>query len=245
MSIIKLYFFLFLFYDILFSFTVIIPHPSAWFPLNGTYNTSEIQNRTPSGSKGENVFLSLGPDGTQNGSYFFRGAGNSHIKFSNINSDIRGSITILCWLYTYKNKFETVFLQYKNTTLSVFDKTLYVLKNGNLYGRSLTGTLAEKGWVFVGVSYNETSAKAHLWINGNKVNSTGLPADFIFHDSHFLKLGGDSLTGKITQLMLFKSALTQEQIQGIKGRMKLPGETEGYIFKTRMILFRYLNHALF
>ena len=106
---------------------------------------------------------------------------------------------------------------------------------------SLTGTLAEKGWSFVGVSYNETSAEAQLWINGNKVNSTGLPADFIFHGSHLLTLGGNSFKGKITQLMLFNSTLTQEQIQGIKGRIKFPGETEGYIFKTRMILFRYFE----
>ena len=232
---------LFFFYDILFNFTAIIPHPSAWFPLNGTYDTLEIQNRTPSGSKGNNVFLSLGPDGTYEGSYFFHGAGNSHIIFSDINLDIRGSITISCWLYTYKNNFETVFLQYKNATLSVFDKTLYALNNANINGRSLTGTLAEKGWVFVGVSYNETSAEAHLWIDGDKVNTTGLLADFIFHGSHFLKLGGNNFKGKITQLMLFKSALTQEQIQGIKGRMKLPGETEGYIFKTRFILFRYFE----
>ncbi|XP_074607190.1 uncharacterized protein LOC141860103 [Acropora palmata] len=205
-----------------FNCTAIIPHPSAWFPLNGTYDTSEIQNRTPSGSKGHNVFLSLGPDGTQDGSYFFRGAGNSHIIFSDINLDTRGSITILCWLYTYKNNFETVFLQYKNATFSLFNKTLYASKNASLNGRYLTGTLAEKGWVFVGVSYNKTSAKAHLWIDGNKVNSTGLPADFIFPGSHFLKLGGNNFKGKITQLMLFKSALTQEQIQGIKGRINLP-----------------------
>ena len=232
---------LFFFHDILFNFTAIIPHPSAWFPLNSTYDTSEIQNRTPSGSKGRNVFLSLGPDGTQDGSYFFRGAGNSHIIFSDINLDTRGSITVLCWLYTYKNNFETAFLQYKNATFSLFNKTLYALKNASLNGRYLTGTLAEKGWVFVGVSYNETSAEAHLWIDGNKVNSTGLPADFIFPGSHFLELGGNNFKGKITQLMLFKSALTQEQIQGIKGRIKLPGETEGYIFKTRNILFRYFE----
>ena len=221
---------------------MVIPRPSAWFPLNGTYDTSEIENRTTTGSKGNKVYLSLGPDGTRDGSYFFRGSQASSITFSGDNWDIRDSITILCWLYTYDNNAETVFLQYKNTTLSVFvyGKTL-TLKIANLNGQSLTGPLAEKGWAFVGVSYNENSAEAQLWIDGRKVNSTGRPADFIFHGSHFLMLGGNNFKGKITQLMLFNSTLTQEQIRGIKARIKLPGETEGYILKIRMILFGYFE----
>ena len=113
----------------------------------------------------------------------------------------------------------------------VFGNTL-TLKNANSNGQLLTGTLAEKalGWRFVGVSYNEVSAEAQLWIDGNKMNSTRLPADFIFHGAHFLMLGGNNFTGKITQLMLFNSTLTKEQIQRIKGRIKLPGEKEGYNF---------------
>ena len=223
---------------------MIIPHLSAWFPLNGTYQTSEVENRYTSGSKGIEVYLSLGPDGTQNGSYFFRGSKASSITFSHVDLDIKGSITILCWLYIYDdNNADTVFLQYKNTTLSVlaYGKTLTLKSSNSKNGQPLTGTLAEKGWSFVGVSYNETSAEAQLWINGNKVNSTGLPPDFIFHGSHLLTLGGNSFKGKITQLMLFNSTLTQDQIQGIKGRIKLPGETEGYIFKIKMILFRYFE----
>ena len=108
----------------------------------------------------------------------------------------------------------------------------HTLKNTNSNGQLLTGALAEKalGWRFVGVSYNEASAEAQWWIDGNKVNSTGLPADFIFHGTHILMLGGNNFTGKISQLMLLNSTLTQEQIQGIKERIKLPGETDGYNF---------------
>ena len=209
-------------------------HSSAWFPLNGTYDASEIENRSTTGSKGDKVYLSLGPDGTQNGSYSFRGSGDSHINFSDINLEIRGSITILCWLYIYDNNADTVFLQYKDTTLSVFvyGKTL-TLKNANSNGQSLTGTLGEIGWTFVSVSYNQTSAETQLWIDGNMANSTGIRADFTFHGSHILKLGGNNFKGKITQLMLFNSMLTEEQIQGIKGRIKLPGETESYILKSK------------
>ena len=222
---------------------MIIPHPFAWFPLNGTYQTSEIEKRTTSASKGSNVYLSLGPGGTQRGSYSFRGSGDSLINFPGINLDIRGSIPILCWLYTYNNNAETVFLQYKNTTLSVFvyGKTL-TLKNADSNGQSLTGILAEKGWTFVGVSYNETSAEAQLWIDGNKVNTTRLTTKLDSQGFQSLTLGGNNFKGKITQLMLFNLTLTQEQIQGIKGRMKLPGKR--YIFKIRLILFRYFETCI-
>ena len=240
-SMMKVYFFLLsFFYVIFFNFTAIIPYPSAWFPLNGTYGTSEIENRTTTGFKVDEVYLSLGPDGTQDGSYYFRGSRKHLITFSGDNLAIGVSITILCWLYTYDNNAETIFLQYKNTMLSVHGKTL-TLKSSKLKGLSLTGPLAEKGWTFVGVSYNETSAEPQLRIDGNVVNSEGLSADFISHGSQFLKLGGTNFKGKITQLMLFNLTLTQDQIRGIKGAMKLPGETERYIFTIKMNSFRYFK----
>ena len=224
---------------------MIIPHPSAWFPLNGRYETLEIENRTISGSKGNKVYFSLGPDGTQNGSYFFPGSRDTRIIFSDINLYIRGLITILCWLYIFDNNAENIFLHYKNTTLSVVvhGKTL-TLKNSNSNGQSLTGTLADKGWTFIGVSYNETSAGTKLWIDGNMVNSTQLTTKVNFKGSRSLTLGGNNFKGKITQLMLFNLTLTQEQIQGIKGRMKFPGETEGYIIKiyTDNIKYQYQYH---
>lgn len=207
-----------------FTCTAIIPHPSAWFPLNGNYQTSEVENRTSSGSK-DRVFLSLGPDGTKDGSYCFRRSQGSSITFSGSNSklNIGVSITILLWLYNYDNNAEATFLQYKGMKL-VVKRTELKLKflkpswaNSN---NQLTGTLAERGWTFVGVSYNETNAEAKLYINGNMVISKKPSANFI--GSQLLKLGGNNFKGKITQLMLFNLTLTQEQIAGIKGRMKLP-----------------------
>ncbi|XP_067057281.1 uncharacterized protein [Acropora muricata] len=131
-----------------------IPHPSAWFPLNGRYRTSEIKMRATSHSN--MVHLSLGPNGTGDGSYLFKGSQHSSITFSDSNSklDIGVSITILCWLYTYRINTAMKFLDYK--------------------------------------------------------------------DYQLLTLGGQNFEGKITQLMLFNLTLTQDQIQGIKGRMKLP-----------------------
>ena len=217
---------LFFFHVILFNFAAIIPHPSAWFPLNDKHKTEEIEKRTNSGIKGDEVFLSLGPDGTQDGSYFFRGPGANSITFSDSKLDIGFPITIVCWLYTYDNNAETEgFLQYKGIHLSANHKELK-LSSLPSNDQLLTGTLAEKGWTFVGVSYNETTPEVKLWIDGNVVNSTTLRADFNSNGPQLMKLGGNNFKGKMTQLMLFNLTLTQEQMQGIKGRMKLPGETE-------------------
>lgn len=201
-----------------FTCTSIIPHPSAWFPFNDTYNTSEIENRITSGSKHGAVYLSLGPDGTQNGSYFFRGSPAGSINFTGSNSelDIAVSITILFWLYTYDNDPETTFLQYKGMKLVVNHKKLTLTFPAS---SGLTEILAEKGWKFVGVSYNETTAEAKLWIDGKIAKSKELTVNF---GSQLLTLGGNNFKGKITQLMLFNLTLTEEQIQGIKRRMRLP-----------------------
>ena len=59
-----------------------------------------------------------------------------------------------------------------------------------------------KGWTFVGVSYNETSTEAQLWISGNMVNSK-----FDYHSPQSLKLGGNGFKVKI-KLMLFNLTLT-------------------------------------
>ena len=39
----------------------------------------------------------------------------------------------------------------------------------------------EKGWIFVGVPYNETTTETKLWIDGNIVNSEELTANFDFN----------------------------------------------------------------
>ena len=225
----------------LFSSAAIIPHPFAWFPLNHTYETKEIENRINSGIKGDEVYLSLGPDGTQDGSYFFRGPGANSITFSYSKLDTRFPITIVCWLYTYDdgNTKTEGFLQYKGIHLSANHKELKLSSTSN--DQLLTGTLAEKGWTFVGVSYNEMTAEVKLWIDGNVVNSTTLTADFDSNGPQLLKLGGNNFKGKMTQLMLFNLTLTQEQTQGIKGRMKLPGETKSYIYKIKTIIFSYFE----
>ena len=237
------------FHVILFNFAAIIPHPSAWFPLNGTHQTSEIEHRTSSGLiTGKRVLLSLGPDGTKEGSYFFEAlqAQASSIAFPDRNSklDINFSITILFWLYTYNNIAETKFLQYKGMELFVNRKELkltFPKRSSPNSDNQLTGTLAERGWTFVGVSYNGTTAEAKLYINGNMMSSKTPTANFI--GPRLLTLGGNKFKGKITQLMLFNLTLTQEQITGIKGRMKLPGDTESHIYTIKMI--RHFKRILF
>ena len=178
--------------------------------------------------------MSLGPGGTQNGSYFFRGSPAGSINFTGINSklDIGVSITILFWLYTYDNDHKTTFLQYKGMKLVLNHGKLTLTFPEPATSSGLTGILAEKGWKFVGVSYNKTTGEAKLWIDG-KIVKSHKPA--VNLDSQLLTLGGDNFKGKITQLMLFNLILTEEQIQGIKRRMRLPGKTESCIYNIKLL----------
>ena len=118
------------------------------------------------------------------------------------------------------------FLQYKGMKVVVNHAKLTLTLPEPSISNGLTGTLAEKGWTFVGVSYNKTTTEAKLWIDGNIVNPKDLTANVDSNGAQILTLGGNNFKGKITQLMLFNLTMTQEQIREIKGRMKLPGEKE-------------------
>ena len=131
-----------------------------------------------------------------------------------------------------------MFLQYKGMKLLVNNTKLTLTFPEHATSNGLTGILAGKGWKFVGVSYNKTTAEAKLWIDGKIVKSDKPTVNF---GSQLLTLGGSNFKGKITQLMLFNLTLTEEQIQGMKVKMRLPGETESCIYKIKMILFSYFE----
>jgi len=83
------------------SLPYIVLEPVAFFPLNGTYGTKEINGQVTAGDA-RKVRLASGPDSKANGSYEFEGSSNSYITFQNSDGgplDVRYSMTILCWLY--------------------------------------------------------------------------------------------------------------------------------------------------
>ena len=209
----------------------------AMFPLNATYGTKEINNRTALGVP-SGVSLAPGPDGKANGSYEFNGTSNSFIEFPNSDGgalDVRHSMTMLCWLhhggqdgplfdYGTSGKWG-VRLWVVNGKLFVrFEKRYYHWKEKTLSHSPLAG-----GWKFVGASYDHVSGKAKLWVDGAVVQSLHIGAGRDLATQGNISMGAKNgiwgyFKGRIAKMQVYKTTLTQEQIQAIKNRTRVVGE---------------------
>ena len=222
-----IYLFIFLSYQ--------VPEPVAFFPLNVTYGTKEIKNRT---AQGEPIQVSLapGPDGNANGSYKFPGSQDSYIKFPNSKRgtlDVQHSITMLCWLYydklgegpifgyrgsasgTNSNKGVRLWMNKENISV-IFKKQ----DNENTPILLHSIELAGMGWKFVGASYDRRSGEAKLWVDGDEVETKNIGGDHRLATQGNVIMG-ESLDIKITQMHVYNVALTQEQIQTIQKRTQI------------------------
>ena len=216
--------------NILYSFKV--PDPVVFFPLNAAYGTKEIKNRAVKGIP-RGVTLAPGPDGRPNFSYKFSGSSNSYIEFPNRIGgplDVRYSMTILCWIY-YDGKGGPLFNYEKGSTFGVH---FWVTRSGNLFvlfikrSRDYSGTKPLSvhaslvgGWQFVGASYDRSSGKAKLWVNGAAVQTLNIGAGLELATQDSIRMGarsGDSrcFKGRIAQMRIYNRALSQEQIQAIQ-----------------------------
>ncbi|XP_068737212.1 uncharacterized protein [Montipora capricornis] len=215
------------------------PDPVAWFPLNTSYRTKEINNRVREGEFNPlNVGLASGPDGRANGSYEFKGQGSSSIKFTNSQSkalDVKFSMTVLCWL-NYKGKDGPVFnyarknnKQYNwGVVLRVINETIFVHFRKRDYG--VTKTLQSSTrmptdtWTFVGASYNHSSGEAKLLVDGKEVKSKNIGTGFKLGTQVNARLGvrpgdPDFFKGKIARLKIFNVALSPEQMEVSKNQL--------------------------
>ena len=216
------------------SLSLQVPVAVAVFPLNASFGTQEINNRTTQGIP-NNVHLAPGPNGKENGSYEFLGTSESYIEFHNTAGgplDVRESITMLCWLnyggqngpiFTYKTSGDSW-----GVHLLVYEGKLYVRFNKRDYSATETETLIDttpvaRGWKFVGASYDYVSGEAKLWVDGVVVQkkTVGAGLELATQDSIRMGMKSDYLKffkGRITQMQVYNESLTQEQIQTIQRR---------------------------
>ncbi|XP_068708477.1 sushi, von Willebrand factor type A, EGF and pentraxin domain-containing protein 1-like isoform X1 [Montipora foliosa] len=203
------------------------PDPVAWFPLNISYSTKEINNRVPQGNP-LNVVLAPGPDGRADGSYEFQGRENSYIEFINFPGgvlNVNYSMTVLCWL-NYKGQDGPVFnyasddhkkgvvLRLKYEEVFVHFRKRDYKKTQSL--RSARATTDK--WTFVGASYNHLSGEAKLLVDGDKVESKNIGTGFQLGTQDNARLGvrlgdGNYFRGNIAQLKVYNVALSPEQME--------------------------------
>ena len=210
-------------------YSIKVPDPVAFFPLNADYGTKEIDNRAVKGIP-HGVTLASGPDGRPNYSYKFSGSSNSYIEFPNSIGgplDVRYSMTMLCWVY-YDGKDGPLFNYEKGSTWGVH---LWVVHGGKLFVRfvkrdysstnHLVHTNLAGGWKFVGASYDRSSGEAKLWVNGAVVQTLNIGAGLELATQDRIRMGvktgdGRYFKGRIAQMRIYNRALTQEQIQAIQ-----------------------------
>ena len=198
----------------------------ASFPLNATYGTKEINNRTASGVL-SGVSLAPGPDGKANGSYEFSGNSDSYIEFPNSPGgalDVRYSMTMLCWFY-HCNQDGPLF-EYGNNgvRLSVFHGELRVnfKKRDHSDTAELKHTTLGGGWKFVGASYDRTSGEAKLWVDGAVVQALNVGAGHELATNDDISMGRN-VKGRITEMQVYNVALNQEQVQKLQQRTQRAG----------------------
>ena len=229
--------FVFIYFFIFNLFSYQVPEPVAFFPLNVTYGTKEIKNRTAQGEPIQ-VNLAPGPDGKANGSYKFAGSLGSYINFPNSKDgalNVKHSITMLCWLFydklgegpifgyrgsasgTNSNKGVKLWMNKENISV-IFKKQDNENTPNLLHSIMLTG----KGWKFVGASYDRRSGEAKLWVDGDEVETKNIGGDHRLATQGNVIMG-ESLDIKITQMQVYNVALTQEQIQTIQKRTQIVG----------------------
>ena len=217
------------------------------FPLNATYGTKEINNRTAPGVP-SGVSLAPGPDGKANGSYEFNGTSSSSIEFPNSDGgalDVRHSMTMLCWLH--RGGQDGLLFDYR--TSGKWGVHLWVV-NGKLFVRfvkrdysitkALSRTTISGGWKFVGASYDHITGKAKLWVDGAVVKTLNIGSGHELATQGNISMGARTgiwgyFKGRIAKMQVYKTALTQKQIRAIKNRTKVVGEI--YVQTTWQIIY--------
>ena len=213
-----------------------VPVAVALFPLNATFGTQEINNRTVQGIPNK-VHLAPGPNEKPNGSYEFLGTSDSYIEFHNTAGgrlDVRESITMLCWLQYHGDRNGPIF-NYKTrgdsrgVHLFVYEGKLYVRFNKRDYSATENVTLIDttpvaRGWTFVGASYDHGSGEAKLWVDGVVVKTKNIGARLELATQDSIRMGvmsdnkAEYFKGRITQMQVYNESLTQGQIQTIQKR---------------------------
>ena len=215
-----------------------VPDPVAWFPLNASYGSKEVNNRVAKGEL-KNVRLAEGPDGKANGSYEFKGTSNSFIEFNNSRGGalyVQYSITILCWLY-YDGRDGPIFdyrsERHLGVRLGLYGGLLYARFTNGHYTASTFSfhTTVVGGWKFVGASYNYTSGDVEFWVDGYKVLKRKIRAGLKLSTHYKVRVGSNnwwSFKGRIAQMRVYNLGLTRKQIQAIQEQIQRPGENASY-----------------
>ena len=216
-------------------FSIVLPEPIAFYPLNAHFKATEKENRQPKGILGD-VTITNGPYNELGEAYMFYGTVSSYIEFPNNGGlDARFSITLMCWvqpggqdgpLFSYPSKPVDSFWEFH---MSVVEGKLYnqiILEkrsegsvSWNLSAIKTAEVLPAGKWVHVAASLDHNTGKHSLHINGNLSISQLIDKKLeIEATARKVRMGsrGDgnrNFKGKIAEMKVYNIALNEAQIR--------------------------------
>lgn len=200
--------------------------PVALFPLNARYEARDVIGGNPPGETSL-VIPAVGPDNKEGGSLSFLGTPDSFVQFPNNGKlDTKDSLTILAWIFP--EKAGPIF----NFKKDGWGANLWLAQPRKLFAhfvdrsheksiQPLQSTkIAPNRWNYIGATYDHTTGKAGLWINGKFVDSKNL-GHIELATNYTIRMGarvGDkrNYRGRIACLQVYNIPLSSEQIDNAK-----------------------------
>ena len=203
-----------------------MPEPVAFYPLNARYKAAEKENRQPKGILGD-VVITNGPYNEPGGAYMFYGTVSSYIEFPNKGGlDTQFSITLMCWvaprgqngpIFSYGISTEWGVLMWMGPILMIHIAERSSFKQ--LASIRTREVLPVGKWVHVAGSYDHSSGKNSLYINGHLRASHNIGRGYkIATNTQKVRMGSRpgghlNFKGKIAEMKVYDVALNEAQIQ--------------------------------
>ena len=164
-----------------FLYALLVPEPVAFYPLNKQFGTADVKRRSQMTGISSNVSLTTGPFNTTDGAYEFWGNENSYIEFPNGDKllEVKNSISLMCWVRPEGQ--DGPLFQYDKIN-SQWGVHIWIESNGAFFNRIMDigdGTtynpkdyirsnrpLEIGKWVHVAATYNHTTGKNSIYVNG-------------------------------------------------------------------------------
>lgn len=175
-----------------------------------------------------NVKFDSGPDGLPAGSMRFKGKPNSFMFIPNTRRlDLRNSMTILMWVKPYS---AGPLLHYRPKGWGVHvwmvsSKVVFVRfvpRSGRPAKFVISNRIKPGRWNYLGATFNEKNGLATILIDGNPVAQKKV-GRYRLATNYPIVIGSKPkdrryLTGSISCLQLYSTALTGQQIKAVKKR---------------------------
>ena len=214
-----------------------MPVPVAIYPLNTNYTVTDgsCYNNNQA-SKQVGIHLTTGPYNKPGAAYEFAGIPQSYIEIpASQRLDTRYSITILAWIFHSGLSSGPIFSYVENDGLGL---QLWVMGQRTLFARlmardddpndmlilesnkvNLTGS-----WHYVGLSFDYSSRRARLWIDGQSFQETITVGELQLKTAGLVRVGSIStkhtrhFKGRVSCMQVYNRALTQSDVQAVKDR---------------------------